>query len=872
MTVARVAAALLCVLAAGCGGGGGDGAGRAAAPVAPSPSPADPPANPPADPPTDPPAAPPTDPPLEPDAALARPLSSALLCGDGLARRYAAASANGFAQVGDAAGLAHVHHVDLEHWLGDPESLESILRTGAVIAGHLDADCWPDLAFTTGATDRGQVVVYRNSRGLGFDAEYLDLPPTGRVPAGLGAADLDGDDRVDLVVGEVAPGSVRILAGSAAGRFEPVHEEAVAGTALGFAFGDFPADGWTDIYVGQWGARSGVEPGPALLRNTADADAEPEAPAARWAPADDEAGLTLAPGAQRFGLSPGFVDLDFDGRRDLLVAADFASSEVLLAAGSSSFVLATDRDVIDHENAAGAAIRDFDNDGLWDWFVASIRRPDGADDWGWGEAGSRLHWGRAQPPYLTTHDANAGVEDAGWPTGVCAQDFNNDGLTDLFVENGYGSVPAPVAAAFRDEPLMQQLDALPDELKFSRARLFINQGDRTFIDESVAWGIAPFTQGRGVACVDYDRDGDIDIVVAQHSGAPLLYENLHSGFDGRHFVAIRLLAAPPNTDALGAVVRVHTGTRTQMQQVQANGNLLGQDALDLHFGLGHAAVIDAIDVVWPNGAVSRHEQVKANRFVTLLEPGLVPYETPQRMERIETALAAAVAYVAANPASMPEDVLAQLDVMRRMHGLQLPYSPSALLMTRVLNAPPGSEAALHAYRRLVDPHFVLERARFAQLDGFDAVTIRSLYCHHYPLDEADMTGIETLVRSGGYGATHALLALIWALDNGCAMPAALDAELLDEVIREVRGVAADGPVTDLRLEALAMLAATGRHDLLQAQWIDDMLAAQQPDGSWKADPASPAASGHSTGVALWLLMQLHEPLKVLRGFVVQTWE
>jgi len=106
-------------------------------------------------------------------------------------------------------------------------------------------------------------------------------------------------------------------------------------------------------------------------------------------------------------------------------------------------------------------------------------------------------------------------------------------------------------------------------------------------------------QGRGVVCFDYDRDGDIDILVANNRSRPRLYEN--RGLYGQHWLDVRLEGEDKNTEAIGARVYLTSNGVSQMRELRAGSNFLSQDPVVAHFGLGSQTVIEEIRVVWPSG-------------------------------------------------------------------------------------------------------------------------------------------------------------------------------------------------------------------------------------------------------------------------------
>jgi len=108
-------------------------------------------------------------------------------------------------------------------------------------------------------------------------------------------------------------------------------------------------------------------------------------------------------------------------------------------------------------------------------------------------------------------------------------------------------------------------------------------------------------------------------VINDLDGSPQL---LHNELAERgNWLLVKLTGAGRNTDAIGAVVTARTGTVAQMGLVQSGTSYVSQNDMRLHFGLGTAAQVDALEVRWPDGKVSKMENVKANQIVTIKEGG-----------------------------------------------------------------------------------------------------------------------------------------------------------------------------------------------------------------------------------------------------------
>jgi hypothetical protein len=164
------------------------------------------------------------------------------------------------------------------------------------------------------------------------------------------------------------------------------------------------------------------------------------------------------------------------------------------------------------------------------------------------------------------------------------------------------------------------------------AWLWRNQGDGTFQDVTSAWG-AGQPQVHGVALVDLDLDGDLDLVTGTStargvatSSAVRVYRN---DLPGGNFARIVLVGgAGSNRSAIGARVRVTTGAHTQTQEVSGGyGHVSIQNDLALTFGLGEACNIDKLEVRWPDATntVETFSDVRANYRIEIRQGGGLHY-------------------------------------------------------------------------------------------------------------------------------------------------------------------------------------------------------------------------------------------------------
>ena len=508
-----------------------------------------------------------------------------------------------FVDVAAEVGLDYVHgYLDSK---GNPVPIEELGAVqnlvGGAATGDYDGDGFVDLYVAVGS--RGPNRLLRNDRKGSFVRAEVQagVALTGSRLSGPTFADVDGDGWLDIFTGVIG-GGTRLLMGSADGSFRDASAASGivvnAPLAISSAFGDGDADGDLDLLVAQW--IGNTRPGESLNHYWAN-DGR-----GRFQPKGDTAGLVIRSQLQRgfqwyWTFTPNFADINDDGVVDVLFASDFGTSQVFLAEEPGRFVDAT-TPVISDENGMGAAIGDYDNDGDLDWFVSSITDPSGVPHAEWGASGNRLYRNRGDGTFEDVTD-EAGVRQGYWGWAACFADFDNDGDLDLFHVNGrYGLEP----------------DAYP---KFfgKPSLLYRNDGGR-FVEVAQPAGVGDPDEGRGASCFDYDRDGDVDIFVANVGQSPRLYRN--DTADAGGFLNIKLLGCHPNSEAIGARVSIETATLgAQMRELRAGSNYISQDPAEAHFGLGADEHVRSIAIRWPRSGVTHFGETAADQWLRIPENG-----------------------------------------------------------------------------------------------------------------------------------------------------------------------------------------------------------------------------------------------------------
>ncbi len=213
---------------------------------------------------------------------------------------------------------------------------------------------------------------------------------------------------------------------------------------------------------------------------------------------------------------------------------------------------------------------------------------------------------RAKLGYATFHSSGFGTRFL---------DYDNDGARDLFIANGH---------------VLDNIERYHADTKYAEPKfMFRNNGHGVFTDVSRQLG-ADFEVprvSRGAAICDYDNDGDLDILVSNNGAAPQLFRN--DGGNQNHWLQFFLIGTKSNRDAVGARVKLTAGDLVLYDQ--RKGGMSYQSAQDprLHFGLGARTQVDAVEITWPSGAVTKLRSIPADRIVSVQEDkGIVPRAFP----------------------------------------------------------------------------------------------------------------------------------------------------------------------------------------------------------------------------------------------------
>jgi len=529
---------------------------------------------------------------------------------------FAAPAAPGFRLVDATAGAG----IQFRHNSGayGGKLLPETLGSGCAFLDY-DGDGWQDILLINGMDwpghkrERSTLKLYRNNRNGTFsDVTHragLDIEMYGM---GVAVGDYDNDGYPDILV--TCVGQNILFKNTGKGTFRDVTKASGLGGRQAFSTSalwfDFDRDGLLDLFVCNYVKWSPGHDVFCSLDGKNKSYCTPEAYRGEtcWlfhnlgnGKFEDVTPTSGVFDSSSKSLGVALLDYDEDGWPDLLVANDTQPNklyrnqrngtfkDVAVEAGIAFSAEGKARagmgvDVADFNNSGrpGVAITNFDNE------MIGLYRASG--DGNYVDVATQSGVGLASKDRLGF--------------GCVFLDADLDGWLDLAVVNGHidDTVRNVRGVGYAQSP-----------------QLFLNDGQGKFRDVAGEIG-GGFTQpkvGRGLAYGDFDRDGDLDLLMTTNNGPAYLFRNDQAG--GNKSIRIRLIGTKSNRDAIGARVRIFHGETSQSRLVKGGSSYLSQSELPLTFGLGKREKIDRLVIDWPSGATEEHKNLAAGRAYECVE-------------------------------------------------------------------------------------------------------------------------------------------------------------------------------------------------------------------------------------------------------------
>lgn len=486
---------------------------------------------------------------------------------------------------------------------------EGMFGGGACVVDY-NNDGFEDLYITGGMNDD---VLYKNNGNGTFTNVYEQSGMTltkEYVTQGVSGADVNRDGFVDLFVTTISrrnrkepiPREINLLfLNKGDGSFRDVTVEYglddMYSFSTGASFGDFNADGWPDVYIGNYfneykGKLSVINDNTVVEANQiAKGYLLLNEEGKKFRDVYSDYGLDF----RGFGFGAVFTDFDNDGDQDLYVSHDFGYKRTPNKLLENRFPKKKFIDISKESgmdariNAMGSAVGDFNNDGLMDYYLTNIKFNY-----------FMINQGPGKPFVNKATELGMGLFAISW--GANFSDFDHDGDVDLFVANGDLNPNCVAMADF----------------------YFENSGGK-FQDKARAYGLADYGIGRGSVTFDYDNDGDLDLLVvnqAPQTDYPVesftrLYRNDSAS---GNWIKIALKGAEAESHGIGSKIEVEVGGKKMIREIDGGGSShISQNSVISHFGLGNATKIDKITVHWTGGNKQELTGVSSNQQITITE-------------------------------------------------------------------------------------------------------------------------------------------------------------------------------------------------------------------------------------------------------------
>jgi len=523
-----------------------------------------------------------------------------------------------FVDIAQSAGINFRH----ENAASSEKYLIETMGSGCGFIDY-DQDGLLDLYLVNGASTRVykpahplRSALYRNNG----DGSFTDVTVKAGVGAeglfGMGVAvgDYDNDGYPDLLV--LGYGRCILYHNNGDGTFSDVTARAgvenLGRWASSGAWFDYDNDGRLDLVIANYidwspdrnfwcgdhgpGMRSYCHPddyngeAPTLYHNNGDGT---------FTDASKQSGVGSRPGN---GLGVVTFDYDNDGWQDIFIAND----------SMANFLFHNNRDGTFREVGylAGVAVS---ADGLPEAGMGT----DAADTTGNGRMDLLVTHLDSQLARLYQNIGKQTFDDAtvrsglGYATfhmsgfGARFMDYDNDGAVDIFMANGH---------------VLDNIHRYNASVHYAEPKLmFRNLGHGEFknVSEELGRDFQLPRVSRGAAIGDFDNDGDLDILVNNNGERPQLFRN--DGGNANHWLGILLVGTRSNRDAVGARIKVSAGNLVLYEQ--RKGGMSYQSAQDprLHFGLGQYATVDAVEILWPSGIVTKLAKLKSDQIIAIKE-------------------------------------------------------------------------------------------------------------------------------------------------------------------------------------------------------------------------------------------------------------
>lgn len=556
--------------------------------------------------------------------------------------------------------------IDFEHrsadWLSRfirsyrVDSTEHVVKTsippafggGGVAAEDMNNDGWPDILLLSGLGNKyyvnngdGTFTDFTKQAGLDWVRPEDKMPGEPRQPI---LADFDNDGHQDIFL-SYANDDHRMYRNKGDGTFEDLTQRAAFG-GKGLVGGpataiDFDNDGLLDIYIGYFGDYlNAIQPTLArrnrnglanqLFKNTGN--------------------FTFikveGAGIEDFGWSQsiGHSDINGDNLQDIICGNDFGTNSYYINNGDGTFTdqsraLGTDKPSF----TMNVGIADLNRDNLPDFYISNIVVMEKDEKYVNPTANSPMRFnaesvvnmrvveandlfisspGENLPWYELSDNVSRGYSSTGWSWDADFFDFDNDGDQDLYCLTGMNDF----LVYSTDNPYFKDKEGIGRKVFFAESHresnVFFENVDGKLVSGRVNSGLDVVYNSRSAAYLDFDMDGDEDIIMNNYHDQALFFQN-NSEQNGNNWLKIRLIGDPGKNitrDAIGAKMIVTADGLDVWREVHSTTGYLSVHPKEMHIGVGANPTV-SVQVIWPNGQQQQFNEIEVNKRYELLVGG-----------------------------------------------------------------------------------------------------------------------------------------------------------------------------------------------------------------------------------------------------------
>jgi hypothetical protein len=527
-----------------------------------------------------------------------------------------------------------------------------------VASGDINNDGLVDLFFVS---NQGENKLYLNKGDLRFEdiSQKAGIKGNADWKTGVTMADVNGDGFLDIYVCAVGKykglkGKNELYINNKNGTFsEKVQEYGLdfAGFSTQAAFFDYDKDGDLDCFLLNHAVHTSRSHGNVSTRTEKDAEAGDylfENVDGKFQDVSERSGIFQA--TMGYGLGVAIADVNNDGWEDIYVSNDFHEDDYLYinqksVDGSSRRFIEEGRIFMKHTSrfSMGSDIADINNDGFLDVMTLDMYPEDETvEKSSAGEDPLDIFLHKLEFGYFYQYSRNclqlnqggqnfidiaalAGVVSTDWSWSVLMNDFDGDGLKDIFVANGIVRRPNDlnyikytIGDNVQNGFDQKALALMPD----GKVHNYFFKGNTSlqFEDKSMSWGFEEANISNGATYADLDNDGDLEIITNNINEEATIYKNQNIEKLQNAFCKINLKGENKNTFGIGAKVVIIANGIEQTQQNMPTRGFMSAVAPILTFGLGkNTTLIDTMKVIWESGKVQILTKVKPNTVLTLYE-------------------------------------------------------------------------------------------------------------------------------------------------------------------------------------------------------------------------------------------------------------